>query len=169
MPPSTQTLLSQLAGSWRGSGEGSYPTIERFEYEEILQFEFEPAYPLIHYEQRTRLRDGEASHWESGFLRWLEDGSIEISNAQDGGRVEVLRGTLTPGEAEGHFTLELSSNTFGNDPRLVRTRRTIIFSDDRLEYRMEMSTHTTDTPRLLQHLEATLKRNSAALNSWVGD
>ena len=169
MTPDTQTLLSQLAGSWRGSGEGNYPTIERFEYDEILQFEFDPAYPLIHYEQRTRLRDGEASHWESGFLRWLEDGSIEISNAQDGGRVEVLRGALMPGEADGHFTLELRSDTFGNDPRLVETRRTIVFSGDRLVYRMEMSTHTTDTPRLLQHLEATLMRSSLPLNAWVSD
>jgi hypothetical protein len=157
----TQTLLGRLAGSWSGSGVGDYPTIERFEYEETLRFELDARYPLIHYEQRTRLASGEASHWESGFLRWQEDGSIELSNAQDSGRVEVLRGRLV--ELEDGFDLSLMSVAIAWDPRMVGTRRDFRVRADRLDYVVQMSTSTTDSPRMGQHLEAHLERVSAAI------
>jgi hypothetical protein len=77
--------------------------------------------------------------------------------------VEILRSTLTPGERDGHFMHELRSSALANEPRLVQSRRTMVFTGDRLEYRMETSTHTTDTPRLLQHLEATLARDASQI------
>ena len=70
--------LRVLHGTWRGRGAGDYPTIDAFKYEETLRFEFDSRYPMIHYEQRTFLMpSGEASHWESGFIRVVE-GSVEF-------------------------------------------------------------------------------------------
>lgn len=47
--------LFYLKGSWQGKGKGQYPTIEPFEYEEIIHFEPNASYPLVHYEQKTVL------------------------------------------------------------------------------------------------------------------
>ncbi len=150
------TRLSALEGSWHGRGSGKYPTIDSFEYEETLTFEPDARYPLIHYEQRTRLLpSGEPSHWESGFIRPLDDGVIEVSNSQDGGRVEVLRGRLVDGEP---LKLVVDSVVLDHDPRLVQTRRILTLRDGTLRYEVQMSTRTTPEPRLQTHLEAVLSR-----------
>jgi hypothetical protein len=155
----TMRRLGLLAGSWSGRGAGNYPTIDSFTYEEKIVFELDPSYPLIHYEQRTWLLPArEASHWESGFVRALEDGSVEISNSQDSGRVEVLRGHLGGDVEAGELTIELESVVLDHDPRLVRTRRTFHLRADTLRYVTYMATHTTPKPHLMQHLESELRR-----------
>jgi len=154
--------LRRLHGSWTGKGVGNYPTIDPFEWTETLRFELDDGYPMLHYEQRTYLvPSDEASHWESGFIRPLEDGSIEISNSQDSGRVEVLRGRLTEIEgSDGDWSIELNSVVLDHDPRLHRTRRVFTLCGDTLLYVVQMATHTTPEPRLGQHLEARLRRSS---------
>lgn len=155
----TMQRLSALAGTWEGRGAGDYPTIEAFEYEERIRFDVDDSYPLIHYEQKTHLiPSGEASHWESGFIRPLDDGSIDWSSAQDSGRVEVLRGGLV--EANGEIRLVLDSIVLDHDPRLVSTHRTFTLRGDRLSYIVRMSTRTTPEPRLGQHLTAQLERTT---------
>ena len=158
MTEAVQQKLSLLHGTWKGSGQGKYPTIDAFEYSETTRFEFDARYPVVHYEQRTVLSDGEPSHWESGFVRWLEDGTVELSSAQNGGRVEVLRGPMI--ELEGGFRLELESEIIGHDDRLIRTSRVIELRGDRLSYEMKMSTTTTDAPKFQTHLSAELGRAS---------
>jgi hypothetical protein len=158
MTEAVQQKLSLLHGTWEGSGQGKYPTIDAFEYSETTRFEFDARYPVVHYEQRTVLSDGEPSHWESGFVRWLEDGTVEMSSAQDGGRVEVLRGPLI--ELDDGFRLELESEVLGHDDRLIRTSRVIELRGERLGYEMKMSTTTTDTPEFQTHLSAELGRAS---------
>ncbi|MDH3733833.1 MAG: hypothetical protein OEU54_09885 [Gemmatimonadota bacterium] len=44
-------------------------------------------------EQRAVLADGTPTHRESGFIRILEDGDIEMWNAQSNGRTEVPGGS----------------------------------------------------------------------------
>jgi len=158
----TMRQLRRLHGTWTGRGSGNYPTIDPFEWTETLRFELDESYPLLHYEQRTYLApSGDASHWESGFIRPLEHGSIEISSSQDSGRVEVLRGRLTEIEGkDGDWSLELDSIVLDHDPRLHRTRRVFTLSGDTLLYVVDMATHTTPEPRLSQHLEARLRRTS---------
>ena len=151
--------LRPLLGRWTGAGVGRYPTIPSFEYNEQLHFVADAARPLIHYEQFTRQRsEGQAvhqpSHWESGFLRPVAGGMLEVSNAQDGGRVEVLRGPIRT--AGGVLTLELESLLLGHDERLVRTRRTFVVEADRLRYEVHM--HTNRVPALTVHLQAELER-----------
>ena len=122
----TMERLAVLDGTWRGRGAGHYPTIDDFEYEEMLRFELERAYPMIHYEQRTLLLPSrEPSHWESGFIRATEDCTIEISNSQDSGRVEVLRGRLVDPPDGAELRLELASAVLDHDPRLAETRRVL--------------------------------------------
>ena len=91
--------LCAFAGTWQGEGRGRFPTIDDFRYEERLQLVADDAYPLLAYEQRTWLEDGEPGHWESGFWRPGPGGVVEISNAQESGRVEVLSGRVRQTDA----------------------------------------------------------------------
>ena len=163
--------LSILTGSWKGEGSGRYPTIDSFEYEEHLNFELDRSYPLIYYEQKTVLMPSEEpGHWETGFIRPLEDGFVEVSNAQEGGRVEVLQGKIeTDNSPEYDLKIVLDSTALGNDPRLIKTRRIWTLKAEYLHYKKYMSTNTTREPQLLPHLEATLKREveeERSTNFW---
>ncbi len=159
MIDATLEMISALDGTWRGTGRGDYPTIDAFRYEETLRFELDRAYPMFHFEQRAYLLPGrEPSHWESGFIRLMEDGNIEMSSAQDSGRVEVLRGkpeTLVEGSG---FDVTLDHVVLAHDPRLHATRRSFRLEGDRLHYIVYMATHTTPQPELQQHLIAELER-----------
>ena len=154
------TMLDPLRGSWAGQGSGDYPTIDAFRYNERLTFEFAPSYPMIHYEQRTFLLPGlEPSHWESGFIRPLENGMVEVSSSQDSGRVEVLRGRVTAGPQGSHdLHMLLDHVALAHDERLAATRRELTLAGDTLTYVVSMATHTTPEPLLQQHLRATLQR-----------
>lgn len=154
--------LSPLIGIWRGTGSGKFPTIEAFNYTEELKFESNNCEPLIHFEQKTWVQsstesNGSPLHWESGFIRPIEDGTIEISNAQNGGRVEVLKGRIDLAEhLRGTLLLSLESVLLGNDPRLTQTRRIFTLKGDTLSYLVDMA--TVRTPNLQRHLEAVLTR-----------
>lgn len=150
--------LSQLNGSWKGKGKGKFPTIDSFEYEEHLHFEVNLAYPLIQYEQKTiLLPTQEPSHWESGFIRVLDNSVIEISNSQDSGRVEILQGKMTNVSDIG-YEMEFVSVALVNDPRLVSTTRTFKLTDNTFECYMSMATNTTDESIMLPHLHSLLTK-----------
>ncbi|KAJ1408683.1 hypothetical protein SESBI_23304 [Sesbania bispinosa] len=86
--------LSFLLGTWRGQGEGGFPTINSFSYGEELHFSHPPNKPVIGYTQKTwKLSSGEPMHAESGYWRPKPDGTIEVVIAQSNGLVEVQ--TLT--------------------------------------------------------------------------
>lgn len=152
-------LLKILAGEWAGTGLGGYPTIESFEYHETLSFTSDETRPLLHYEQKTRRRnagqtDFVPSHWETGFLYLISDNHVGVANAQIGGRVEVLTGTIEPAPAG--LVLRLQSSLFANDPRMQEASRIITVNGDTLHYTMHMQ--TAKVPQLALHLEATLER-----------
>jgi hypothetical protein len=158
MKMNKQDILHLLIGEWSGAGRGEFPTIEPFEYLETLQFSADER-PFLHYEQRTRRRSaGQAeyvpSHWESGFIRLLPDGGVEMINAQGGGRLEVLSGSLE--QKETGLILHLQSKAFLNDPRMLESSRDITVEGDTLHYTMNM--RTTAVPAPAFHVEATLKR-----------
>jgi hypothetical protein len=151
-------MLSNLHGSWKGKGSGKFPTIDSFEYEEQLDFEVNSTYPLIHYEQRTiLLSTQEPSHWESGFIRVVDEDYIEISNSQDSGRVEVLRGKMLA-TSDSSYELNLVSISIENDPRLKSTQRLIKVTNDAIEYNKFMHTNTTKESKMLPHLSAFLNK-----------
>jgi hypothetical protein len=152
--------LSRLIGEWLGEGHGEYPTITSFHYRETLRFT--AAGDGLHYEQKTQRLVGPEqyapSHQESGFLRLLEDNQVELTNTQLGGRMEILSGLIeaTPGGLQ----LILHSTHLTNDPRMVRTTRSISLDGNALQYTMHMQ--TTAVPRLAIHLEANLQRTYKA-------
>jgi len=151
-------ILQLLVGEWSGSGQGEFPTIEPFEYLETLRFSTDNR-PFVHYEQKTRRRnspeaDYRPSHWESGFIRLLPDGQVELVNVQGGGRLERLIGSLE--QTETGLILRLGSAAFLNDSRMIETSRTFTLDGDILRYTQDMG--TTAVPSAAHHVEATLKR-----------
>lgn len=152
-------LLKLLAGQWQGEGSGEYPTIASFDYRESLHFTLDEARPLLRYVQDTRRFKSEVgdfvpSHMEIGYLRWLEDDRVEMVNAQIGGRVEVMAGTIE--ETAAGLMLHLHSTHFANDERMGAATRTFTLAGDALRYTMNMQ--TTKVPDLILHVEATLRR-----------
>ena len=159
-----QNILHALLGHWSGTGRGEFPTIQPFEYLETLRFATDGR-PLVHYEQKTeRRRAGESdylpSHWESGFIRLSPDGQIELTCAQNGGRLERLTGYIE--ETKTGLTLHLKSADFLNDPRMLETSRTITIEGDRLHYTQKM--HTNAVEALTFHIEANLERKPDELH-----
>lgn len=84
--------IAFLLGTWTGPGRGEYPTIEPFTYTETVLFETFGK-PFIAYTQRTRGPDGPL-HAEAGYIRCLDDGSVEMTIAQPTGIAEIYTGTL---------------------------------------------------------------------------
>lgn len=146
--------LAPLVGVWRGTGTARFPTIETGVYREELRFDWNTHEALLHYEQRTWWKEDEPLHWQSGFLIADEAGALTLSNSQNNGRVEVLAGSFSASPAR--LEIDLESRHFGNDPRMVASRRRFVLEGDRLAYEMSMT--TTRVPALTPHLQASLRR-----------
>lgn len=151
-------LFGLLEGTWQGIGRGGYPTISSFDYREKLVFTRRNETTLA-YDQRTEKHvDGSGkfvtSHWESGFIRILEDEELELINAQSGGRGEVLSGHIESFDST--IRLHFVSKALMNDVRMLSTARRFELEGDQLRYEMEMS--TTEVPHLTQHLAIILER-----------
>lgn len=160
-PGAAARFMARLSGFWEGTGEGDYPTIEPFRYREVLRFTPHARSPILHYEQQTwRLTaDGEVpSHWETGYLRTLADGTIELLDAQESGRTEILRGT--PVESGHGWDLSLESVEIVGDSRMVSSARTLRLQGESLEYEMWMTTDRV-SPAVI-HLRASLARRQEA-------
>jgi hypothetical protein len=92
-------VFDLLEGTWSGEGRGQFPGVTSFDYRETLTFTRRDE-KILAYQQRTqKLYDGQTdwleSHWESGFIRILESGELELTSAQIG-RTEVLIGRHVP-------------------------------------------------------------------------
>ncbi|KAG8635591.1 UPF0678 fatty acid-binding protein-like protein At1g79260 isoform X2 [Manihot esculenta] len=121
--------LSYLLGTWRGQGEGGYPTIASFSYGEELNFSPISGKPVIAYTQKTwKLSSGEPMHAESGYWRPKSDGSIEVVISQSTGLVEV---------------------------QVKEISRTFELVNGELCYLVQMATHLNS---LTPHLKAVLKK-----------
>ena len=153
------TALRGLVGEWAGGGRGDFPTIDAFRYTETLRFYRNDIEPMLQFEQRTWVANEsdphkDPLHWETGFFRALPGFGVELTNAQNGERVEVLRGKIEP---RGNVVIfSMDSTLLGNDERLLRTRRRYECEGDTLRYQVWMA--TTKRPELTLHLEARLVR-----------
>lgn len=146
--------LAFMLGTWRGQGEGGFPTIQAFHYGEEIQF-WHSGKPVMAYTQKTwKLASGEPMHAESGYWRPKLDGSIEVIIAQSTGLAEVQKGSFN---AEGK-SIVLESETVTNASKVKSISRSFKVSGDELEYSVSMSTNTQS---LQPHLRAVLKKVTA--------
>ncbi|KAI8535625.1 hypothetical protein RHMOL_Rhmol10G0188700 [Rhododendron molle] len=159
--------LSYLLGTWRGQGEGGFPTINSFKYGEQLNFSHPGNKPVIAYSQKTwKLNSGEPMHAESGYWRPKPDGTIEVVIAQSTGLVEVqvkfnapscstsymfLKGTYDAEEK----VVKLHSELVGNASKVREITRVFKLVNEELVYVVEMATSLNS---LQPHLKASLTK-----------
>jgi THAP4-like, heme-binding beta-barrel domain len=155
--------LTFLLGMWRGRGHGEYPTIESFDYEEEIAF-FHVGDAFLVYEQRSWAPESDAAlHLERGFLRFGDDGGLEITLAHPLGLVEVAHGRLIDTTIEASTDGGLIGRTrTGMDVTGVRRRYEA--QGDRLRYRIDMATERT---AMTLHLESELTL-SAPVKGYAG-
>jgi hypothetical protein len=142
--------LSFLLGTWRGRGEGNYPTIEPFSYTEEARF-WHNGKPFLFYAQRTWSQDDVPLHSESGFLRVGPQGVVELVLAHTFGIAEVSEGTRTGDRLElrSRALIPTSSAT-----QVEAVRRSLEVSDRVLRYGIDMAVSDHELQR---HLTAELR------------
>ena len=145
--------LDALAGTWRGTGAGEYPTIADFAYQEELVVTPVPGRPLAHWRSTTRdATTGEPRHAESGFLRATAAGP-ELVVAHGFGIVETAAGTF-----DGAVLALASSGLLGtaSAKRVDAVERRYELTDETLRYTIAMA--AVGLP-LTHHLRAELHRD----------
>ncbi len=101
IPPNLHPAASKFAwllGRWVGSGEGDYPTTEKFTFGQDVLFQ-QDGRPFFHYistswivdESGNKIREGAQ---ETGFLRCREDGSAELLLTHNTGVIELYYGRV---------------------------------------------------------------------------
>ncbi|MFC9997488.1 peroxynitrite isomerase [Nocardia sp. NPDC127526] len=148
--------LAPLLGTWRGRGQGEYPTINSFEYLEEVHFGH-VGRPFLTYRQRTRAADdGRPMHSETGYLRAIGGDRIELILAHPTGITEICEGTIVRDD-EG-MRIELDSTSIGRSSTaksVTALGRSITLAGDTLSYRLRMA--AVEQP-LQHHLAATMQR-----------
>lgn len=148
--------LAPLLGTWRGRGQGEYPTISSFEYLEEVHFGH-VGRPFLTYMQRTRSADGSRPmHSETGYLRALGGDRIELILAHPTGITEICEGRVVSDD-EG-MRIELDSTSMGRSSTaksVTALGRTMTVAGDTLSYTLRMA--AVEQP-LQHHLAATMQR-----------
>ena len=104
-----------MLGTWRGTGEGHYPTITDFAYAEELVFSH-VGKPFVMMWQKSRNTDtGEPLHAETGYFRPQPDATVELVLAQPSGILEVDIGRVTSAGGDG-VEISLESQTVVTAP-----------------------------------------------------
>ena len=164
--------LAPLLGTWRGRGQGSYPTIESFGYVEEVTFGH-VGKPFLAYTQKTRHAETELPlHAEAGYLRPVGTDRVELVLVQPSGIVELHEGTVASGSSDGTtagLVIDLESThvlTTATAKDATAVARSITIADrttesDRqateLRYRLSMAAVGLE---LQHHLAATLHKVS---------
>lgn len=148
--------IAFLAGVWRGSGAGEFPTMEPFDYEEEIHF-LDLGVPSLVYQQRAWAPgDGELLHVETGIWRASPEGALAVTVALP--RVtEISEGRLADGTIR---LLTTSVRRAAGGAGLVAVERTYeIVGEDEIRYRVAMATDAV--AETTHHLAGTLRRAEA--------
>lgn len=153
--PAEVAALRAFVGTWTGTGRGHYPTIEDFAYTEQIELRPVPGKALLSYRSATRaVDDGRTLHGESGFLRVVGDGLVELVVAQGAGLIEAADGVVDGDEIVLASTAVIGTPTA---KQVTATERRYRVVGDTLTYELAMA--AVGLP-LQPHLEATLQRGS---------
>lgn len=146
-------FLRFLLGTWRGEGDGRYPTISSFRYGEEMIFEDVGDVFMLFRQSSWSLPEGAPIHFERGFLRpGAEPGSIELTLAHPLGLAEVGVGRVD-GASMDIASAPLMRTPTG-DPVKALSRRYRV-DGDVLSYQIDME---TDGTPLSRHLTGELRR-----------
>ena len=148
--------LAVMVGEWHGSGVGHYPDIEEFEYLEEITFGH-VGKPFLTYSQRTKNpSDRQPLHSEQGFLRIIDDRTLEMVVAQPTGVVEVHNGFYAANQDSCVMNLDSTQVVTTSTAKPVeQVRRVLRIEDDRLTYDLAMA---AGGQPMHHHLEASLER-----------
>lgn len=153
--PDTEPFAFML-GTWRGRGDGSYPTIDDFSYTEEITFGH-VGKPFLAYGQKTKHAEtGLPLHAEAGYWRFPAPGRVELVIAHPTGLLESLSGTVDV--TDGGAVIELTCPevvTTATAVDVERTVRRFRFDGDSVSYDVAMA--AVGQP-LTHHLAATLHR-----------
>lgn len=148
--------LACLLGTWRGEGEGVYPTIEPFRYSEEIGVTH-AGKPFLAYRQTTvDLDTATPAHAEAGYWRPGGPGRVELVVAHPTGVAEIEQGSLE--SRGGVVVLHLRSTTVGltaTAKSVLSLERSIRVEGDVLRYDLAMG--AVGQPHQ-HHLSATLHR-----------
>lgn len=145
--------IAFLAGFWRGSGAGEFPTMEAFDYEEEIHF-LDLGVPSLVYQQRAwSPGDGELLHVETGIWRASPEGALAVTVALP--RVtEISEGRLADG------TIRLTTTSVRRatgGAGLVAVEGTYeVVGEGEIRCRVAMA--TDDVAETTHHLAGTLRR-----------
>lgn len=144
-------VVQRLVGTWRGPGRGDYPTIAPFAYVEEVTFGATPK-GFLTYQQRSWLDDGTPAHVETGYLRALAGGAVELLVVQPTGITEIHTGSFVDG------VLDLRCLGVGTSPTAKAVHdvhRMLVLRDDTLSTRLDLA--AVGQPMTF-HLESLLTR-----------
>lgn len=144
--------LEFLLGTWRGSGQGEYPTIDDFSYNEEVTIGH-VGKPFLSYQQKTKdATSGLPLHAEAGYFRPEGLSRIELVVVQPSGITEVDEGTV-----EGQtLTVDSTQVALSSTAKEVtQVRRVIEVDGDEMTYRLDMAAVGQE---MQFHLRAALKR-----------
>ncbi|MCC6222199.1 MAG: FABP family protein [Thermoleophilia bacterium] len=144
--------LAHVSGTWRGGGEGEYPTIEPFAYEEEMRFWHHGTGYLAYAQRAWAPADGRTLHSELGFWRPAGAGRLEVCLAHPLGLTEIALGQLDGPD------VRLASvdvpRAPGGSP-VTRLERRYRFEGEALSYELWLATERTP---LARHLVGRLER-----------
>ncbi len=156
-PHALLTPVLGLLGTWRGRGQGTYPTLAAdFTYAQEVTFSHDGR-PFLRYEARAWLVDGDdaplrPSARESGWWRLQPDGRVEALITQPTGIAEISVGHAVDG------AVDLSTHEVARTPtakEVDATRRRYTLADDTLTFVHDLA--AVGQP-LQHHLRAVLRR-----------
>ncbi|MFG2143113.1 FABP family protein [Streptomyces sp. NPDC048696] len=163
--PAPHALLAPvlgLLGSWRGRGQGGYPTLDQdFAYAQEVTFSHDGR-PFLRYEARAWLLDADGtplrpSARESGWWRLQPDGRVEALITQPTGIAEIAVGRAT-GAAVDLSTHEVALTPTAKEVNATRRQYTLT-DDATLTFVHDLA--AVGQP-LQHHLSAQLRRTAPA-------
>ncbi len=156
-PAPAEHPLQFLVGTWVGFGEGIYPTIPDFRYNERVIMTLSPKGFVAYQQSTSHPESGAPMHAETGYLRPVGGGVIEWVLAQPSGIVEIQQGNVTH-DPELGSVVEFEPVLVATAPTaksVTAIQRSIIVNQNTLTYRVAMA--AVGLP-LQHHLSATLDR-----------